>query len=92
MPRRIQDLAPAVRPLNQGIHVAREVKLWEQDWHFLLELQQLASGKGVLSRLVQHLSHGVSALKDAVEIIWEWVAWLHLLGGVPLLSDAGTQQ
>jgi hypothetical protein len=57
-----------------------------------LELQQLASGKGILARLVQHLGNGVSSLKDAVEIVWEWIGWRHLLGGVPLLPDASTEQ
>ena len=39
----LPDLTPAVGPLDEGIHVAREIKLRQQDWHFLLELQQVAS-------------------------------------------------
>ncbi len=65
----LPDLTPTIGPLDEGVHVAREVKLWQQDGHFLLELQQVASLKGILARLVQHLGNGVPALEDAVEVV-----------------------
>jgi NADPH-dependent 2,4-dienoyl-CoA reductase/sulfur reductase-like enzyme len=53
---------------------------------------EVASLKGILTRLVQHLGNGVPALEDAVEVVGEGVARRHLLGGVPLLTDARTKQ
>jgi len=88
----LPDLAPAIWPLDEGIHVAREVKLWQEDWHFFLELKEFSSLKGILARLVQHFGYCVSSLKDAVEVVGEWIAWLYLLGSIPLLPDAGTEQ